>query len=110
MNRFRRISAAARQRPVFDLRMPLLLKPGAAIPEPVEPEISTRGLCLPAYATTFHKVDEFTAKQASPLGALLGGTVLKHPHRLSQVFLVSNSGQTSGSKACNDSGKDSVWQ
>ena len=28
MNRFRRISAAARHRPVFDSRMPVLLKPG----------------------------------------------------------------------------------
>jgi hypothetical protein len=28
MKRFRRINASARQRPVFDLRMPVLLKPG----------------------------------------------------------------------------------
>jgi hypothetical protein len=28
MKRFRRINATARQRPVFDLRMPVLLKPG----------------------------------------------------------------------------------
>ncbi len=40
MNRFRRISAAARHRPVFDLRMPVLLYPGRLIPALARAEIT----------------------------------------------------------------------
>src|SRR6476469_7162550 len=39
MNRFRRIKAAARHRPVFDSRMLVLLTPGRLIPALVRPGI-----------------------------------------------------------------------
>src|SRR5436309_15531660 len=40
MNKLRVISAAARHRPVFDLRIPLLLYPGTLTPPGVRPEIA----------------------------------------------------------------------
>jgi hypothetical protein len=40
MNKFRAINAAPRHRPVFDLRMPVLLKPGRLIPTLARPGIT----------------------------------------------------------------------
>jgi hypothetical protein len=40
MNKFRAINAAARHRPVFELRMPVLLKPGTLSPALARPGIA----------------------------------------------------------------------